>query len=120
MLSRTADHLYWMSRYLERAECLARMLDAHHKLSMLPRPPEAVLQGWTATLVSLGMEQEFLAKHGAVTPRAAFDFIAFDREHFGSIAACLRAARTRLEFIAPNKRLAALSAAGSFVSRAIF
>ena len=57
MLSRTADHLYWMSRYLERAECLARMLDAHHRLSMLPRPQEAVLQGWSATLVSLGMEQ---------------------------------------------------------------
>lgn len=93
MLSRTADHLYWLSRYLERAESLARMLDAHHRISLLPRPPEAVLQGWSATLVSLGMEQGFLAKHGSITPRAAFDFIAFDRDHFGSIAACLRAAR---------------------------
>lgn len=93
MLSRTADHLYWMSRYLERAECLARMLDAHHKLSMLPRPPEAVLQGWTATLVSLGMEQCFREKVGEITPRAAFDFIAFDLDHLGSIVSCLRAAR---------------------------
>lgn len=93
MLSRTADHLYWMSRYLERAESLARMLDAHHRLSMLPRPQEAVLQGWSATLVSLGMEQPFLAKHDEIAPRAAFDFIAFDREHVGSIVSCLRAAR---------------------------
>ena len=93
MLSRTADHLYWMSRYLERAECLARMLDAHHKLAMLPRAPEAVLQGWTATLVSLGMEYAFLEKAGEVTPRAAFDFIAFEREHSGSIVSCLRSAR---------------------------
>lgn len=93
MLSRTADHLYWMSRYLERAECLARMLDAHHKLSMLPRPQEAVLQGWTATLVSLGMEQTFREKVGEPTPRAAFDFIAFDRDHPGSIVSCLRSAR---------------------------
>jgi hypothetical protein len=93
MLSRTADHLYWMSRYLERAECLARMLDAHHRLSMLPRPPEAVLQGWMATLVSLGMEQAFHEKAGEVTPRAAFDFIAFDREYPGSIVSCLRSAR---------------------------
>ncbi len=93
MLSRTADHLYWMSRYLERAECLARMLDAHHRLSMLPRPPEAVLQGWTATLVSLGMEQAFHENGGEMTPRAAFDFIAFDREHLGSIVSCLRLAR---------------------------
>jgi uncharacterized alpha-E superfamily protein len=93
VLSRTADHLYWMSRYLERAECLARMLDAHHRLSMLPRPPEAVLQGWTATLVSLGMEPEFREKAGEVTPRTAFDFIALDRDHAGSIVSCLRAAR---------------------------
>jgi uncharacterized alpha-E superfamily protein len=82
-----------MSRYLERAESLARMLDAHHRLSMLPRPQEAVLQGWSATLVSLGMEQPFLDKHDAIAPRAAFDFVAFDREHVGSIVSCLRAAR---------------------------
>jgi uncharacterized alpha-E superfamily protein len=93
VLSRTADHLYWMSRYLERAECLARMLDAHHRLSMLPRPPEAVIQGWTATLVSLGMDRAFHEKSGEITPRAAFDFVAFDREHTGSIVACLRSAR---------------------------
>lgn len=93
MLSRTADHLYWMSRYLERAESLARMLDAHHRLSLLPRPYEAVLQGWTATLVSLGLERPFLERYQSVTPRAAFDFIAFDREHVGSILSCLRAAR---------------------------
>jgi uncharacterized alpha-E superfamily protein len=93
MLSRTADHLYWMSRYLERAEALARMLDAHHRLSMLPRAPEAVIQGWDATLVSLGMEHSFRETHGDITPRAAFDFIAFDREHLGSIISCLRSAR---------------------------
>jgi uncharacterized alpha-E superfamily protein len=55
MLSRTADHLFWMSRYVERAESLARMLDAQHRLSLLPRSPEAVLQGWRAALVSLGV-----------------------------------------------------------------
>jgi uncharacterized alpha-E superfamily protein len=93
VLSRTADHLYWMSRYLERAECLARMLDAHHRLSLLPRPQEAVLQGWAATLVSLGAEQLFLQKHETISARAAFDFVAFDRDHGGSILSCLRAAR---------------------------
>jgi uncharacterized alpha-E superfamily protein len=93
MLSRTADHLYWLSRYLERADCLARMLDAHHRLSLLPRPPEAVLQGWTATLVSLGMDEAFRERCGDVTPRTAFDFIAFERDHTGSIVSCLRSAR---------------------------
>jgi uncharacterized alpha-E superfamily protein len=93
VLSRTADHLYWMSRYLERAVNLARMVDAHQRLALLPRAPEAVLQGWQATLVSLGMDEAFRERHGAVTARAAFDFVAFDREQPGSILQCLRAAR---------------------------
>jgi uncharacterized alpha-E superfamily protein len=93
MLSRTADHLYWMSRYLERAVNLARMIDAHQRLGLVPRAPEAVLQGWQATLVSLGLDRAYRERHGAVTPRAAFDFVAFDREHPGSILQCLRAAR---------------------------
>jgi uncharacterized alpha-E superfamily protein len=93
MLSRTADHLYWMSRYLERAVNLARMVDAHQRLALLPRAPEAVLQGWQATLVSLGMDDAYRELRGAVTPRAAFDFIAFDRDHPGSILQCLRTAR---------------------------
>jgi uncharacterized alpha-E superfamily protein len=93
MLSRTADHLYWMSRYQERAESTARMLDAHARLSLLPRPPEAVLQGWTATLVSLGMEEAYQEQHEEVTSRTAFDFLAFDTVNPGSIISCIRAAR---------------------------
>jgi uncharacterized alpha-E superfamily protein len=93
MLSRTADHRYWMSRYLERAVNLARMIDAHQRLALLPRVPEAVRQGWQATLVSLGAAGAYQERHGAVTPRAAFNFLAFDREHPGSILQCLRAAR---------------------------
>ena len=93
MLSRTADHLYWMSRYIERAENMARMIDAHHRLALLPRAPEAVLQGWQATLISLGMDSQYRERNDTLTPTAAFDFLAFDREHSGSILRCLRAAR---------------------------
>lgn len=93
MLSRTADHLYWMSRHLERAENLSRMVDAHHRLSLLPRPAEAVLQGWRATLVSLGVAGAFFELHETLTARAAFDFLAFEPQHPGSIRQCLRAAR---------------------------
>jgi uncharacterized alpha-E superfamily protein len=93
VLSRTADHLYWMSRYLERAVNLARMIDAHQRLALLPRTPEAVRQGWQATLVSLGMDEAYQERYGAVTPRAAFNFVAFEREYPGSILQCIRAAR---------------------------
>jgi uncharacterized alpha-E superfamily protein len=93
VLSRTADHLFWMSRYVERAENLARMLDAHYRLSLLPRAPEALMQGWNATLTSLGMMDEFRARHAEPGPREALHFIAFDRAHPGSIISCLSAAR---------------------------
>jgi uncharacterized alpha-E superfamily protein len=93
MLSRTADHLYWMSRYIERAEGVARMLDAHVRLALLPRPAEDVLQGWTATLVSLGAEAGYAERHGRVNPAAALDYLAFDRANPGSIVSCLRLAR---------------------------
>ena len=93
MLSRTADHLYWMSRYVERAENLARLLDAHYRLSLLPRAPEVLLQGWHATLTSLGMLDEYSKLHATVDSRTALHFLAFDRSHPGSILSSLSAAR---------------------------
>jgi uncharacterized alpha-E superfamily protein len=93
MLSRTADHLYWMARYIERAEGLARMLDAQVRLGLLPRPLEDALQGWSATLVSLGADAGYAERHGAVAPAAVLDYVAFDRGNPGSILSCLRFAR---------------------------
>lgn len=93
MLSRTADHLYWMSRYNERTENLARMLDAHYRLSLLPRPAAAVRRGWIATLTSLGMRAAYEERHGEVSPQAATHFLAFDRGHRGSILSSLHTAR---------------------------
>ena len=93
MLSRTAAHLYWMSRYVERGENLARMLDAHYRLSLLPRAPEVLDQGWNATLTSLGMMDEYRKRHADVGLRAALHFLAFDSTHDGSILSCLTTAR---------------------------
>jgi uncharacterized alpha-E superfamily protein len=93
MLSRTADHLYWMSRYIERAENLARMLDAHYRLSLLPRPADAVRQGWAATLVSLAAMDAYSQRHERVDPELAMRFLSIDRSNPGSIVSCLRAAR---------------------------
>jgi uncharacterized alpha-E superfamily protein len=93
MLSRTADHLYWMSRYVERAEHLARLLDAHYRLGLLPRSPEALMQGWNATLTSLGMIAAFSEQHPHAGPQQSMHYLAFDRTHSGSILSCLGAAR---------------------------
>jgi uncharacterized alpha-E superfamily protein len=93
MLSRTADHLYWMSRQIERAEGLARLLDAHYRHSLLPHAAEVVARDWRATLGSLGQLDAYLERHDAVRPATALHYLAFDRENDGSIVSCLRQAR---------------------------
>ncbi|MDP9082459.1 MAG: alpha-E domain-containing protein [Pseudomonadota bacterium] len=93
MLSRTADHLYWMSRYIERAESLARLVDAHYRMSLLPHSGETLAQSLTATMAALQMEEAYKEHHEAIEPRAVFEFVSLDREYSGSILSCLRAAR---------------------------
>jgi uncharacterized alpha-E superfamily protein len=93
MLSRTADHLYWMSRWIERGETLARMLDAHYRHSLLPHTADVVARDWRATLTSLGALDGYLARYQQLDPDRAFRYLAFDRDHGSSIFSCLREAR---------------------------
>ena len=93
MLSRTADHLYWMSRYTERAENLARMLDVNCRMTLLRQEEDVVRRRWTSTLATVGQLEPFLASHGVVTQAAAIDWISFERSNPGSIDQCLDRAR---------------------------
>ena len=93
MLSRTADHLYWMARYTERAENLARMLDVNSRMSLLPQGAEIVEQGWIATLTIIGLMDAFRQRYDEVTPANVIAFMAFDRANPISIYSCVRAAR---------------------------
>ena len=93
MLSRTADHLYWMARYTERAENLARMLDVNSRMSLLPQGTELVEQGWIATLTIIGLMDAFRQRYEQVTPSNVIAFMVFDRENPLSIYSCVRAAR---------------------------
>jgi uncharacterized alpha-E superfamily protein len=93
MLSRTADHIYWMARYTERAENLARMLDVNSRMSLLPQGAEVVERGWVATLTINGLMDAFRQRYDAVTTANAIAFMAFDRDNPASIYSCLQAAR---------------------------
>src|SRR3984885_7456894 len=93
MLSRTADHLYWMSRYIERAESLARLVDAHYRMSLLPHSPETLAESLRATMAALHMEPAYRERHAGIEPKAVFEFICLDRDYGGSIFNCLRSAR---------------------------
>src|SRR5271168_2240540 len=93
MLSRTADHLYWMSRYIERAESLARLVDAHYRMSLLPHSGETLAQSLSSTMTALHMKEAYSERHETIEPRAVFEFVSLDRDYSGSIFSCLKSAR---------------------------
>lgn len=93
MLSRTADHLFWMARYMERAENTARILDVTYRLSLLPQNGEDVEPMWAGMLKIMELQDTFLAKHPRHTTEAVLEFMIFDRDNPGSIYRCLRATR---------------------------
>ena len=92
MLSRTADHLYWMARYTERAENLARMLDVTQRMSLL-QGGQSDGDGWRAALRIAGSENSYRASHDEVTPRQVVRHLTFDGDNPLSIVGCLKAAR---------------------------
>lgn len=93
MLSRTADHLYWMARYTERAENTARMLDVTLQTSMLPQSQREAEQGWRATLGISELQNAYDEKHARIATRDVLDFMVRDPNNPSSIAACLTGAR---------------------------
>jgi uncharacterized alpha-E superfamily protein len=93
MLSRTADHLFWMSRYTERAENTARMLDVNYQTSLLPQSAAVAQVGWEGLLSISELMPAYQAKHGAVTARHVLDFMVRDETNPSSIHSCLLAAR---------------------------
>jgi uncharacterized alpha-E superfamily protein len=93
MLSRTADHLFWMSRYTERAENTARMLDVRLQYSLMPQTVQAEQQGWRTMLAVSELQGQFDAKHSTLTQKEVIDFMVRDPDNPSSIASCLRAAR---------------------------
>jgi uncharacterized alpha-E superfamily protein len=93
MLSRTADHLFWMARYMERAENTARMLDVNYQMSLLPQSEDAAERGWRGLLSISELTHDFAKRHGKVTPRSVIDYMVGDAENGSSIRSCLMAAR---------------------------
>ncbi len=93
MLSRTADHLFWMARYMERAENTARMLDVNYQTSLLPQSADAAEKGWKGLLSISELSGDFATRHGEVTPRSVMNYMVADADNPSSIRSCLMAAR---------------------------
>ncbi len=94
MLSRTADNLYWLARYMERADFVARALEASRRLATMPKAYGGAESEWLSTLLSAGAADAFAATGRTVDEANVVDFLAFARENPGSIRNCIEMART--------------------------
>ena len=93
MLSRTADHLYWMSRYTERAENTARMLDVNYQTALLGQTEASEERSWRGLLSISELLPAYTQRHKAVRAKEVMDFMVRDESNPSSILSCLGAAR---------------------------
>jgi uncharacterized alpha-E superfamily protein len=99
MLGRTAESLFWMSRQMERAENLTRLVEAAFRIALTPDTGDGHREEWRSTLTSAGVLDAFIAKHGDSAFHRAIHFILFDDDNPSSVRACIRAARTNARFV---------------------
>jgi uncharacterized alpha-E superfamily protein len=93
MLSRTADNLYWLSRYTERADFVARIMDATLRLTVLPSSYGGERNEWEGAVCVAGDVQEFKRLYDVADEYTVRDFLAFSPHNPSSIRSCIQIAR---------------------------
>lgn len=93
MLSRTAQGLYWMSRYIERAENIARLLDTGRRMDALPSTADDRASEWASIVIASGCESTYPHDLEEATAETVADHLVFDRDNPSSIASSFHAAR---------------------------
>jgi uncharacterized alpha-E superfamily protein len=97
LLARYAEAIFWMARYMERAEDLARILDVNETFSR----DSTGLPNWNHVLHLYAEEKAFKKKHGEITPEGVIRYYVLDPENPGSIRSCIRAARDNARSLRP-------------------
>ncbi len=93
MLSRTADSLFWLARYVERAENVARIVLVGHRMASIAQSLGSQGDEWLSTLIATGCDQDFFEKYSEAAPSAVIDFLVRDPDNPSSILSCLDTAR---------------------------
>jgi uncharacterized alpha-E superfamily protein len=93
MLSRTAENLYWLARYVERAEYLARTIDATLRVTALPSAYIGKTNEWESALMTAGASASFHQTHELADEQSVVDYLSFAPENPSSIRNCIENAR---------------------------
>lgn len=94
MLSRVAENLFWIGRYMERAENIARLVDVARRMSAVPGPQGgAPSNEWSSILIAAGAREAFGERLDGVGREEAIEHLLFSRENPSSVRACLMTAR---------------------------
>ncbi|MBX3570017.1 MAG: alpha-E domain-containing protein [Rhizobiaceae bacterium] len=97
LLGRTANGLYWMSRYIERAENMARLLDAGLRMALTRTASSS--EEWNSVVVSAGCDFAFRARHPEVSATAVADFLLRDITNPSSVLASIETARSNARMV---------------------
>nr|WP_255616540.1 alpha-E domain-containing protein [Microvirga puerhi] len=93
-MSRDADSLYWLSRYVERAENTARILDVAYRMASMPIGYNGASGNeWESAIVTAGCQDQFQNAYSDATPEQVIEFLAFSEANPSSIQRCLDTAR---------------------------
>ncbi len=92
MLSRAAESLFWMARYIERAEDLTRLLAVNFN-TLLDTQPEVALQGWQPLVTMTGDEAMFAAAYGEATAQSVIEFLLWHPLNPNAVTTCINRAR---------------------------
>jgi uncharacterized alpha-E superfamily protein len=94
MLARTADNLFWFARYVERADYLARILEAALRLGTMPSAYVGATNEWESAVSTAGCSQAFYEHYEEANEENVTDFLAFSAANPSSIRNCFESART--------------------------
>src|SRR5512138_2984924 len=93
MLSRTAENLYWLARYVERAEYIARTIDATLRVTALPAAYIGKTNEWESALLTAGVRENFHEAYPEANEQSVVEYLAFSPSNPSSIKNCIEAAR---------------------------
>ena len=98
MLGRSAWGLFWMSRYLERAENTARLLDAGFRIA-LTRGDSVASDEWRSVLITLGQDEDYLERHGDYSGVHVINWVLRGADNPGSVLWMIENARTNARMV---------------------